>query len=411
MKEKLLDEIINYYLDSSRFNGLPIYEIDVYDIDAISELINEGMVEAISERDVLNPHIKGFDLDLSKEHQIENAKDLNAHICFYPTDKALQEIKIDYSCPYTALMQNGKAQFDIIFFDVEILERYNNNPKFLILDNGYRGCISVKAEFYNEAEENEYIKDYGMAYIDGDKLNRAIGVFVIDLANLSPRIQMLWKGFELENQESCKINAGFVENLLEGRWVTQHWIFHALLDEMRIINLQCKDMELPILFLHTYGIGYGEMPEGYRCILLPTLNNFYDFVLVMEKLVVNNISIKTFQTDSQYISKVDRKDKKGKDKGSIVMLQEWLEKNVKANFDIDKVIIEPIKYIRRIRQVPAHVLTNNEYDLNVYEKQKELMINTYSAIRAIRILFMGHPLAKDVEIPKYLLEGNDIVFY
>ena len=33
-------------------------------------------------------------------------------------------------------MQNGKAQFDIIFFDVEILERYNNNPKFLIMDIG-----------------------------------------------------------------------------------------------------------------------------------------------------------------------------------------------------------------------------------------------------------------------------------
>lgn len=68
------------------------------------------------------------------------------------------------------------------------------------MDNGYRGCISVKDEFYEESGENEYIKDYGMAYIDGEKLNRAIGVFVIDLAKLSPRIQMLWKGFELEDQ-------------------------------------------------------------------------------------------------------------------------------------------------------------------------------------------------------------------
>ena len=82
----------------------------------------------------------------------------------------------------------------------------------------------------------------------GDKLNRAIGVFVIDLASLAPRIQMLWKGFELEKQESCKINDGFVKNLIEGRWVTQHWIFHVLLEEMKIINAQCKAMELPALF-------------------------------------------------------------------------------------------------------------------------------------------------------------------
>lgn len=315
MKKKLLKEIINFYLNSGRFNGLPIYEIDEYDAEIMAELINEGMVEAISERDVLNPHIKGFELALSKEHQIENAKNVNSYTCFYPTEKALENVEVDYQRPYTALMQNGKAQFDIIFFDVEILERYNNNPKFLIFDNGYRGCISIKDEFYDESGENEYIKDYGMAYIDGEKLNRAIGVFVIDLVRLSPRIQMLWKGFELENQKNCKINAGFIENLLEGRWVTQHWIFHALLEEMRIINAQCEKMELPNLFLHVYGIGYNEMPEGYRSILLPTIKNYYDFVLVMEKLIVHNISIKTFQKDSLCIEKIERKDENGKDKG------------------------------------------------------------------------------------------------
>lgn len=334
----------------------------------------------------------------------------DSHTCFYPTDKALEKVKIDYQCPYTALMQNGKAQFDIIFFDVEILERYNN-PKFLIMDNGYRGCISIRDEFYDESGENEYIKNYGMAYIDGDKLNRVIGVFVIDLASLAPRIQMLWKGFELEKQESCQINDGFVKNLIEGRWVTQHWIFHVLLEEMKIINAQCKAMELPDLFLHVYGTGYNEMPEGYRSILLPTLKNYYDFVLVMEKLIVHNISIKTFQKESLCIAKVERKDENGKDKGSISMLQEWLKQNVTSNFDIDEVIVNPIKYIRKIRQVPAHELTDNKYDVDVYEKQKELMINTYGAIRAIRILFMGHPLAKAIDVPDYLLQGKDIVFY
>lgn len=410
MREKLLNEIINFYLSSSRFNGLPIYDIDEYDAEVMIELINEGMVEAISEKDVLNPHIKGFELGLSKEHQIKNAKDVDSHTCFYPTDKALEKVKIDYQCPYTALMQNGKAQFDIIFFDVEILERYNN-PKFLIMDNGYRGCISIRDEFYDESGENEYIKNYGMAYIDGDKLNRAIGVFVIDLASLASRIQMLWKGFELEKQESCQINDGFVKNLIEGRWVTQHWIFHVLLEEMKIINAQCKAMELPALFLHVYGTGYNEMPEGYRSILLPTLKNYYDFVLVMEKLIVHNISIKTFQKESLCIAKVERKDENGKDKGSISMLQEWLKQNVTSNFDIDEVIVNPIKYIRKIRQVPAHELTDNKYDVDVYEKQKELMINTYGAIRAIRILFMVHPLAKAIDVPDYLLQGKDIVFY
>lgn len=78
---------------------------------------------------------------------------------------------------------------------------------------------------------------------------------------------------------------------------------------------------------------------------------------------------------------------------------------------MDEVIVNPIKYIRKIRQVPTHELTDNKYDVDVYEKQKELMVNTYGAIGAIRILFMGHPLAKDIDIPDYLLQGKDIIFY
>ena len=80
-------------MGSSRFNGLPIYDIDDYDVEAMIELIIEGMVEAISEKDVLNPYIKGFDLGLSKEHQIENARDVDSHTCFYPTNKALEKLK------------------------------------------------------------------------------------------------------------------------------------------------------------------------------------------------------------------------------------------------------------------------------------------------------------------------------
>lgn len=45
---KLLDEVIRYYLDSSSFNGLPIYEIENYDVNEMIELIKDGLVEAIS---------------------------------------------------------------------------------------------------------------------------------------------------------------------------------------------------------------------------------------------------------------------------------------------------------------------------------------------------------------------------
>ena len=53
----------------------------------------------------------------------------------------------------------------------------------------------------------------------------------------------------------------------------------------------------------------------------------------------------------------------------------------RANFDMDEFIISPLKNIRKIRQVPAHELTNNKYDLDVYDKQRELMEDTYEALR------------------------------
>src|SRR5665647_1603706 len=173
------------------------------------------------------------------------------------------------------------------------------------MDSGYLHNIYPKDKYCEDKTiEDEYIKDYGMAYIDGEHLERAIGVFVRDLAKLTSQKQMLWKGFELSNQGNCKINSGFVDNLIFGEWVTKAWIFHALIDEMIAINEQCASMELPKLFNKTFGSDFSEMPDGYRNILLPTLKNYYDFVLVLEKMVVHNLSYKTFRKSNLYIANI-----------------------------------------------------------------------------------------------------------
>lgn len=289
------------------------------------------------------------------EQQKENISKKTNYSVLYPTRKALESLPLDYTKPYSVLMQRGEKQFKIIYFSIEILERYANNPKFVIMDNGYRGNIYPKDEYVDDNNiEDEYIKDYGMAYIDGKHIERAIGVFVCDLAKLSSQKQMLWKGFELHNQSKCKINSGFIENLINGQWVTKAWIFHALIDEMKVINEQCEHMMIPRLFNRTFGTHYSEMPEGFRNIFLPTLKNYYDFVLVLEKIVVHNISYKTFQKSAQYISSVTRHDESGKEKGSLTIFEEWLYKNIRTQENLTDIIIKPLRNIRKIRQKPAH---------------------------------------------------------
>lgn len=383
-----------------------------YDYNALCELLDEGLIEVLSEKEVINPHIKGFNFNIPLDRQKENVSKRTNYSVLYPTKKALESILLDYSKPYSVLMQKGEKQFKIIYFNIEILERYANNPKFLIMDNGYRGNIYPKDEYIDDNTiEDEYIKDYGMAYIDGEYLERAVGVFVCDLAKLSAQKQMLWKGFELPNQSKCKINSGFIKNLIKGEWVTKAWIFHALIDEMKVINDQCDHIEIPKLFNKTFGTHYSQMPEGFRNILLPTLKNYYDFVLVLEKIVVHNISYKTFQKDAPYIRSVTRQDESGKDKGSLTMFEEWLCKNIRTQENLTEIIIKPLRNIRSIRQKPAHELTSNEYDVRLYKKQIDLIEETYTAIRAIRLFFANHPLAKDVKVPEYLVSGKDIVNY
>ena len=412
-KNMALNEIIDYYLNSKDFNGLELCRMKNYDYDILCNLIDENLIEVLSTNEVINPHIKGFDLSIPKEIQKSNISSKDNYSVLYPTPKALENIPIKYESPYTDLMRKGKEQFEIIYFNIEILERYINNPKFIVMDNGYRGNIYPSDEFCDDEDiGDEYIKDYGMAYKDEEILNRAIGVFIADLAGLSPQKQMLWKGFELSNQNNYKISHGFIDNLLRGQWVEEVWIFHALIDEMKVINNQCELMGIPKLFNKTFGTHYTEMPDGYRNIFLPTLKNYYDFVLVLEKMVVHNISYKTFQKSAPYIESIERKDENGKDKGSLVMFDEWLNKNIRTPEDLSQIIIKPLRNIRKIRQKPAHELTSNKYDINLYKEQNDLMHDTYTAIRAIRLFFNNHPLVRDnIEIPEYLITGKDIVSY
>lgn len=410
-KNKLLEHIVEFYLNSGDFNGIPMYRLQNYNPEDMVELINDGLVETISESEAINPHIKGFEFELTTEQHITNAAGDNGQVCFYPTEKALQSAPVDYSKPYTALLQKGRAQFDIIFFDIEVLERYINNPKYSISDYGYKGSVCLQDTYGEDSLHGEYIKEYGMAYKRCERLIRAVAVFVRDLSRLSSRAQMLWKSFEHADQAEYCVEPGFIKNAIFGAFVTTHWVFNAMLEEMEIINQQCAAIGLPPLFNHVYRTSHNERPDGYGNILLPTLKNYYDFVLVMEKLLVHNISIKTFQKDVGVIRAIDRKNEDGTDKGSLVMFKEWIDKNVHASFDIDAVIIAPLKKIRKIRQSPAHELYSNEYDVDVYERQKELVDESYEALRAIRSLFMGHPLAKAVKIPAYILNGKDIVFY
>ena len=316
---------------------------------------------------------------------------------------------------HTKMLLHVEPQLKILYFNIEIVERYFNNPKYYIRDYGYRGRISIRDEFYKEEDviDSEYINDYGMAYRkNAASKERYVGVFLRDLSKLNLEAQYRWRSFLLPNQEEYSVNSGFVENLIHGDWVENVSVYDALLEEIILINKMCDNMCIPHLFRKEILPHECNAPLHYRHVFLPTLKNYYDFLTVLEKVVVHNINVKSFLKNSTVVRAIERKDEDDKDKGSITMLHEWLRMNIRTTTeDIEEIIIKPLKEIRKERQIPAHELYENKHDVKLYEKQDDLIQNTYAAVRTIRLFYMNHPSNKYIAIPEYLITGKKIVVY
>lgn len=300
-----------------------------------------------------------------------------------------------------------------VYFNVYVLERYFSNPKYYISYSDYRGSISVKDVFNNKAEDSEYIKNFGHAYEKDNPEKRAIVEFASDLAKLSKKAQGHWYSHLLENSEDYYPNNGFIKNLIYGEWVEDISIFNALLMEIHYINKMRECINIPKIYKEEFEFNTmdkEDRPINYHIILLPTRENYYNFINTLEKLVINNLEPEAFARDANLIVSVERKTEDGFNKGTLVLMSEWFSKNVSAE-KIEETIIKPLKMLRKIRQKPAHQLYDNLYDEAIWEDQKELMQSVYSAVRAIRLLLTNHPDCEKVIIPKILFEGRNIVQY
>lgn len=416
-KKELLKYVTDYYLKSGDFNGTPSYNIPLFDKTDLIALIEADCVNVLSNNDDINMYINRCNCFAEKAEQIKTVQKMQDYT-IYPTPKHLATLDIRQAKPFTEMLARGAEQFRIMYFAVDVLELYVNNPQYAIWDCGYRGNIYIQdSETVEDTIHSEYIKDFGIAYpreVPRDR-DRAIGVFLRDLSKLNYEAQCKWRGFLLKDQSEFIVNGGFIKNLIYGDWVTGHWIFDALLNEIKLINAMCISIGLPQLFCNEYSREYQDL-VGYRIILIPTLKNYYEFVSAIEKLVINNLNYATFQKAAEYILPIERKKTDGTLKGSIEMLEEWFLINYFSEnsygYDMFKKHISSVfRRVRKIRQVPAHELYDNKHDKSVYRQQNTLIEDVYSAVRALRIMLSKHPKAMAVEIPDELKDEENIVIY
>lgn len=304
--------------------------------------------------------------------------------------------------------------FKLVYFDIQVLQRYFDDPKYLVFYCDYRGSIVISDSYADGSVETvEYLRHFGLAYHNSNDCDRAIVTFADDLIKLPAKMQSHFHSFMLKNQLEYYPNNGFVKNLILGEWEENISIYTALIMEMHYINEMCVAMKLPKIFKDEYPIGTSlknERPDNFHVILMPTEKQYYDFIITLEKMITGNINIKTFFCLNPSFLTVNRKDEDGRDKGSLRLLTDWMKVNIKfANIENDIEI--PLKKLIKLRQIPAHKVFENKYDKNIWKEQNNIMVEIYTAVRNIRLLFSNHPHCDSIVIPSYLYDGEHIVNY
>lgn len=437
MKDKIRNKVYNFFIKSADFNGIPLRsiskEMDIeYEksIDLIKELVQEGSIIIQSST---NPHIIVIgNISIEKQIQIlEQAKDSKVKIqkigdveirfestkfpiCLYPSDEYLRinrDVAGFSNAFYTMQLALGKPQLKPVFFEIEVLDRYFTDPRFDFNFKDYSGRISCRYDESGKAilreEDNVFLKSFGLGVDENN--NRLAVVYLRYLKDLTPEHQMYWKG--KEKLGKCTMLEEYRQNTIEGNWSSSHSIFSAFLAEHKAINELSQLIFGKTIFRKTFE--REERPKEFTFFFVPTLKNYNDFILLLDKMISENINKDFFEGKIALFEykEVEEGIVEKQWKGTLQLFEEWLrgEYDFKDQETAAK-LFKPLKKIRRERQTPAHRIKENEYDPTFIEQQKEVMKEAYSVFRNLRFVFQQHPSALDYEIPKWLENGEIKIF-
>ncbi len=420
MKKQIVGHVLDRYLNSGDFNGLPfatlLKQIDTKKdtlIRVIAELIEEEQIEIIYGDYHPNPHIKAFSgLDKAEQiSQLKNTKLLN-YACLYPHAYALKILPViseNYADrPYTKELALGSGQLDFRAFDLAVLEIYRNDPRYHYYTNDISGCISVTDKHYLSEEmpnsDKALLKTFGFCY--SDAMDRAVAVFLSYLSDLTPEHQMIWKSKELAGE--YKLHPDYYRNSIQGDWGTGISVFDAFLMELEIVNTMSSRMSKPLLFKNAFT---ESRPREFSFLLRPTLSEFNSFMLLLDKMMSDNLEKGFFKGNIPLETETKRAD--GKiiitQKGTIQLLEEWIIKYFRSkNPNVTNRMLSVFKEIRKLRQNPAHSIKENEFDQKYFKKQRRIVIEAYNAVRTIRLILANHPTVKanPPKVDNLLQEGK-----
>ncbi|WXG47752.1 MAG: AAA family ATPase [Candidatus Atabeyarchaeum deiterrae] len=407
-KEELLEKTTYQYLKSGDFNGLALSGLKS-EKENIIALVREGTIEINFGDKHRNPHIKAFELD-DKDLQILKIESIGLeNACAYPTRKHLERV-VDINKfkdrPFTLKIALGEPQLNYAVFDLSVLEAYRNDPRYIYSSDDIQGWISVSDEYYPsssmKASDKVLLQSFGFCYEKGT-WNRAVAVFYRYLAYLTPEHQQIWNSKVLTGEYF--LHPDYARSSA-GNFYERESIFVAFCEELHTINEFSRLMDRPSLFRESYRV---NRPREFAYLIRPTLKEYNSFVLLLDKMISDNINKDFFQRDVTCLTETKTSDGKVmvRPKATISLLKDWLDIKFRTPDPRPKdEMIETFRKIRRMRMKPAHRVDEDRFEPEYLKEQRKLMIEAYSAIRMLRLILQNHPRTRTYVIPDWLFKGE-----
>jgi hypothetical protein len=419
----LLDAIVNPFIESAKrdgFNGVvasALLRVQTHPEKlraSLSAFIRDGQITALFSRVSVNMHIKRLpDIPVDEQLRLLIDEPLET-FCLYPTASVV-EPRVDLSAwqdrPFSKALLLAEPQLSFRAFDMGALERYVADPRYFVHFVDYMGRMSVTDEFFADAQHPEEdkvsLQSFGLGF--DDQRNPCVIVYLRYLARLSAEHQQYWSSYPAS--DSVYISEPYFRSSVEGQFWTNRSVRHAIVEEIHLIRALTEAIWGRSLFR---ALPEGDVPIGLTTFLRPTAENFNRFVMALDKLLSDSIDVKFFEGKVPLETETPRPDGKivVQNKGTLTLLEEWLLREIIWD-DPDafrKVVIGPLREVRRLRQKPAHIITKDAFSAKYHQARKRLLRDVFNSLSNLRVTFARHPSACNIQIPDWLDDGRIDVF-
>lgn len=416
-QESLLDFITDAYLTSNDFNGIHHGALPPELTIELRPLLEAGLIYANFGQRMVNPHILGLPPEAPGVHLqvIDTIGRPLTEAVLFPTPGHLQTVvptTLYADAPFSRELALGAGQLEHRFFEASVLARYRDDPRYNYIFD-IDGQISrddlPDGMFLNTMSVGHRVKD-GLV---------VVGVFLRYVDDLAPTEQQHWKLHEVFDRENYRLHPDFIRTHLRAEFPQKLSPFVAMLEEMALVNKMCEAIGYPRLFRKIYESGARATEPGLReprprdfgHLVRPTMKELRDFTAMLDKMLSDNMTNEFFRAEIPEMF-LEVPGPEGalvrRTKRSLELLKEWLDLVVKVEPEGLAVFThKTFRDIRNARNPDAHTIRDNDYDETIYAKQRKLITNAYVAVRTIRQILQGHPLANAVHVPSKL-ENMDV---